>query len=29
MLFVAPIILFTVLVRDHLLKGVTFGTIKQ
>lgn len=29
MLFVAPIVLFTVLVRDHLLKGVTFGTIKQ
>jgi multiple sugar transport system permease protein len=29
MLFVAPIVLFTVLVRNHLLKGVTFGTIKQ
>jgi multiple sugar transport system permease protein len=29
MLFVAPIILFTVLVRNHLLQGVTFGTIKQ
>jgi multiple sugar transport system permease protein len=29
MIFVAPIILFTVLVRNHLLKGVTFGTIKQ
>ena len=29
MLFVAPIALFTVLVRNHLLKGVTFGTIKQ
>lgn len=28
-LFVAPIVLFTVLVRNHLLKGVTFGTIKQ
>jgi multiple sugar transport system permease protein len=29
MIFVAPIILFTVLVRQHLLRGVTFGTIKQ
>ncbi len=29
MLFVAPIVLFTVLVRRHLLRGVTFGTIKQ
>jgi multiple sugar transport system permease protein len=29
MIFVAPIVLFTVLVRNHLLKGVTFGTIKQ
>jgi multiple sugar transport system permease protein len=29
MLFVAPIILFTVLVRRHLLRGVTFGTIKR
>lgn len=29
MIFVAPIILFTVLVRNHLLRGVTFGTIKQ
>jgi multiple sugar transport system permease protein len=28
-IFVAPIVLFTVLARDHLLKGVTFGTIKQ
>ncbi|HEY3233246.1 MAG TPA: carbohydrate ABC transporter permease [Polyangiaceae bacterium] len=27
--FVAPIALFTVLVRKHLLRGVTFGTIKQ
>ncbi len=27
--FVAPIILFTVLVRKHLLRGVTFGTVKQ
>ncbi|MFT3786503.1 MAG: carbohydrate ABC transporter permease [Tepidisphaeraceae bacterium] len=26
--FVAPIILFTVLVRKHLLRGVTFGTVK-
>jgi multiple sugar transport system permease protein len=29
LLFVAPIVLFTVLVRKHLLRGVTFGTIKQ
>jgi multiple sugar transport system permease protein len=29
MIFVAPIVLFTVLVRNHLLQGVTFGTIKQ
>jgi multiple sugar transport system permease protein len=29
MIFVAPIILFTVLVRRHLLRGVTFGTIKR
>ena len=29
LVFVAPIILFTVLVRRHLLRGVTFGTIKQ
>jgi len=29
MVFVAPIVLFTVLVRHHLLEGVTFGTIKQ
>jgi multiple sugar transport system permease protein len=28
MIFVAPIVLFTVLVRRHLLRGVTFGTIK-
>jgi multiple sugar transport system permease protein len=28
-LFVAPIVVFTVLVRKHLLRGVTFGTIKQ
>jgi multiple sugar transport system permease protein len=28
-LFVIPIIIFTVLVRKHLLRGVTFGTIKQ
>ncbi|MDX2053434.1 MAG: carbohydrate ABC transporter permease [Polyangiaceae bacterium] len=26
--FVAPIVLFTVLVRRHLLRGVTFGTVK-
>lgn len=29
MVFVAPIVVFTVLVRKHLLRGVTFGTIKQ
>jgi multiple sugar transport system permease protein len=29
LLFVLPIVIFTVLVRDHLLRGVTFGTIKQ
>lgn len=29
MIFVAPIVLFTVLVRKHLLRGVTFGTVKQ
>ena len=29
LLFVVPIIAFTVLVRKHLLRGVTFGTIKQ
>jgi multiple sugar transport system permease protein len=29
LLFVTPIVLFTVLVRRHLLRGVTFGTIKQ
>ena len=29
LIFVAPIALFTVLVRKHLLRGVTFGTIKQ
>ena len=29
LLFVAPIVAFTVLVRKHLLRGVTFGTIKQ
>jgi multiple sugar transport system permease protein len=29
MIFVAPIVVFTVLVRNHLLRGVTFGTIKQ
>ena len=29
LVFVAPIVLFTVLVRKHLLRGVTFGTIKQ
>jgi multiple sugar transport system permease protein len=27
--FVLPIVVFTVLVRRHLLRGVTFGTIKQ
>ena len=29
MIFVTPIVVFTVLVRRHLLRGVTFGTIKQ
>ncbi len=29
LLFVMPIVVFTVLVRKHLLRGVTFGTIKQ
>jgi len=29
LVFVAPIVLFTVLVRKHLLRGVTFGTVKQ
>jgi multiple sugar transport system permease protein len=29
LLFVTPIVLFTVLVRKHLLRGMTFGTIKQ
>lgn len=29
LVFVAPILVFTVLVRRHLLRGVTFGTIKQ
>lgn len=29
LLFVVPIIVFTVLVRRHLLRGVTFGTVKQ
>jgi len=29
LVFVAPIVLFTILVRGHLLRGVTFGTIKQ
>jgi multiple sugar transport system permease protein len=29
MIFVAPIVVFTVLLRRHLLRGVTFGTIKQ
>jgi multiple sugar transport system permease protein len=29
LIFVLPIVVFTVLVRDHLLRGVTFGTIKQ
>jgi multiple sugar transport system permease protein len=27
--FVAPIVVFVVLVRDHILRGVTFGTVKQ
>jgi len=29
LIFVVPIVVFTVLVRNHLLRGVTFGTIKQ
>jgi multiple sugar transport system permease protein len=29
LLFVAPIVLFTILVRRHLLRGITFGTVKQ
>jgi len=29
LLFVIPVAVFTVLVRRHLLRGVTFGTIKQ
>jgi multiple sugar transport system permease protein len=29
LLFVTPVVVFTVLVRRHLLRGVTFGTIKQ
>lgn len=29
LVFVLPIVVFTVLVRKHLLRGVTFGTIKQ
>jgi len=29
LMFVTPIVLFTVLVRNHLLRGITFGTIKQ
>jgi len=29
LVFVVPIVVFTVLVRKHLLRGVTFGTIKQ
>lgn len=29
LLFVTPIVVFTVLVRRHLLRGVTFGTIKR
>lgn len=29
LVFVAPIVVFTVAVRKHLLRGVTFGTIKQ
>ena len=29
LIFVAPIVLFTFLVRRHLLRGMTFGTIKQ
>jgi len=29
LIFVAPIVLFTIVVRRHLLRGMTFGTIKQ
>jgi multiple sugar transport system permease protein len=29
LIFALPIIVFTILVRNHLLRGVTFGTIKQ
>ncbi len=29
LLFVSPIVAFTIMVRKHLLRGVTFGTIKQ
>jgi multiple sugar transport system permease protein len=29
LLFVTPVAVFTVLVRRHLLRGVTFGTVKQ
>ena len=29
LVFVAPIVLFTILVRRHLLRGMTFGTVKQ
>jgi multiple sugar transport system permease protein len=29
LIFVAPIVIFTVAVRRHLLRGMTFGTIKQ
>jgi multiple sugar transport system permease protein len=29
LLFVVPIVVFTVLVRKHLLRGMTFGTVKQ
>ncbi len=29
LVFVVPIVVFTILVRSHLLRGVTFGTIKQ
>jgi multiple sugar transport system permease protein len=29
LVFVTPIVAFTVLVRRHLLRGITFGTVKQ
>lgn len=29
LIFVLPIVFFTILVRRHLLRGITFGTIKQ